>query len=79
MAMSVHSEAAATDRAQPEEVAREVAVATVEVAAAADVEEDPEAAALEEVPEAVAVVVESPRIAIHTDDNHNQSSRGIDY
>ena len=86
MAMSVHSEAAATEWAHPEEVAREEVLEATVVAAAADVEEDPEAAAMEEeVVVAVAatvqvvVVVESPRTSIHAVDNHNQSSKGIDY
>ena len=87
MAMSVHSEAAATEWAHPEEVAREEVLEATVVAAAADVEEDPEAAAMEEEVVAVAVaatvqavvVVESPRTSIHAVDNHNQSSKGIDY
>ena len=90
VAMSVHSEVVATDKAQPEEAAWEVVpeatavveaadvavvVATVVVAAAADQAEVVVAAATDQ----AVVVAESPRMSILADDHLDQSRRAIDY
>ena len=84
VAMSVHSEVVATDKAQPEEAAWEVvpeATAVVEAADAVAVVAATVvvAAATDQAEVVAAVVAESPRMSILADDHLDQSRRAIDY